>query len=161
MSKKDAQYVDVIDEPLAGRREIEEIEMDITPMIDITFLLLIFFLVASRLSEDAPVELPPARHGTAVTMKSSAIITLAQSGGDTAEIYRGDGKNDQTRVPESSPEDQEQLIVEYIEKQRDLGKSNVLIKAESGVKHGEVSRVAKAVRAVGNETMFVAVLEVQ
>ncbi len=32
-------------------------------MIDIVFLLLIFFLVASKMDESAAVRLPPARHG--------------------------------------------------------------------------------------------------
>ncbi len=46
------QYVDVIDDrPLVARRPLDDSEMDITPMIDITFLLLIFFLVAARLDE--------------------------------------------------------------------------------------------------------------
>ena len=34
------------DQPVIRRRQLDDSEMDITPMIDITFLLLIFFLVA-------------------------------------------------------------------------------------------------------------------
>ena len=67
------------------RNRDDDCEMDITPMIDITFLLLIFFLVAARLDEDTPVELPPARHGTAVAVKSSVIITLAEGDGENAD----------------------------------------------------------------------------
>ncbi|MCA9170833.1 MAG: biopolymer transporter ExbD, partial [Planctomycetales bacterium] len=75
--------VEPIDEqPLIKRRSLDDNEMDITPMIDITFLLLIFFLVAGKLDQDAPVELPPARHGTAVSVKSAAIITVGKGSGD-------------------------------------------------------------------------------
>ena len=34
--------------PLMKERKIEAAEMDITPMVGITFLLLIFFIVASK-----------------------------------------------------------------------------------------------------------------
>ncbi|MCP4817216.1 MAG: biopolymer transporter ExbD, partial [Planctomycetaceae bacterium] len=43
---------------LGARRREEDVEMDITPMIDVTFLLLIFFLVASKMSADQAVALP-------------------------------------------------------------------------------------------------------
>ena len=50
--------------PVLTRRRIkQETELDITPMIDITFLLLIFFLVASTPDLQVEVKLPPARHG--------------------------------------------------------------------------------------------------
>ena len=63
------------DEPMQmSNRRRDDDEMDITPMIDITFLLLIFFLVAARLDEDTPVELPAARHGAAVAVKLNALI---------------------------------------------------------------------------------------
>ena len=39
-------------EALKSRQQLEDTEVDITPMIDITFLLLIFFLVASRMSQE-------------------------------------------------------------------------------------------------------------
>ncbi|MCP3692284.1 MAG: biopolymer transporter ExbD, partial [Planctomycetaceae bacterium] len=49
---------DYVAEPalrLGARRREEDVEMDITPMIDVTFLLLIFFLVASKMSADQAV----------------------------------------------------------------------------------------------------------
>ena len=42
------------------RRPKMDVDMDITPMIDVTFLLLIFFLVASRVAQDTEVTLPAA-----------------------------------------------------------------------------------------------------
>ena len=46
------------DPPLMPERNTEDAEMDITPMIEITFLLLIFFLVASKMDSPASGELP-------------------------------------------------------------------------------------------------------
>lgn len=147
--------------PLVFRRPLEDAEMDITPMIDITFLLLIFFLVASRLDEDAPVELPKARYGTAVAEKSSIPITLAQGSGDTANIFLADGRAADKQVNSSDLIIQEQEIVRYIEENLTAGKEHVLIKAEKGVRHRDVARVSDAVGKAGSGDLYVAVMEVQ
>ena len=69
----------------------EEVDMDITPMIDIVFLLLIFFLVCSTAASQMAVELPTARHGTGVSERNSVTITVEASGGDEpATVYIGD-----------------------------------------------------------------------
>lgn len=163
MAESRKEYVvDVIDEqPVIQRRKLDDTEMDITPMIDITFLLLIFFLVAARLDEDAPVELPPARHGTAVAVKSSAILTLAQSEGENADVYQGDGKAAERLISGDDLAAQESAVVSYIEEEISAGKTSVLIKAEKGVKHRDVARISNAVGKAGSGTLYVAVLEVQ
>ena len=147
--------------PLVPRRKIADAEMDITPMIDITFLLLIFFLVASRLDEDAPVELPPARHGTAVAENSSVIITVAASGENEAAVYLGDGKSPDWLLATKDPTSQEEAIVNYLSEGLKAGKTSVVIKAEKGVKHREVARVSSAVGKAGPDELYVAVVEVQ
>ena len=162
MSQAIEHYVDVEDdEPIVKRRSFDSDEMDITPMIDITFLLLIFFIVASRVDKSDDIKLPDAQHGTAVSVKSSIFITIGEGDGEKAVIYKGDGKSDATVVKASAPEDQEQELVDYLQEGIDAGKSTVVIKAEKNVKHGEVSRVSKAVGKIGNKTLFVAVLETQ
>ena len=46
-----------------NRKKTEEVEVDMSPMIDMVFLLLIFFLVASTIiDEKKPVEVPVAVH---------------------------------------------------------------------------------------------------
>ena len=108
--------------PLVFRRPLEDAEMDITPMIDITFLLLIFFLVASRLDEDTPVELPPARYGTAVAEKSSIPITLAKGSGESANVYLADGRATDRQVSSTDLTVQEEAIVSYVEEKLREGK---------------------------------------
>jgi biopolymer transport protein ExbD len=156
--------VDVVEDhhPIVKRRALDDSEMDITPMIDITFLLLIFFLVAARLDQDAPVELPPARHGSAVSVKSSVILTVAQGDGDQALVYTGDGKSPENLIDSGNLEMQEEAITQFVERELAAGneKINVLIKAEKGVRHRDVSRVSTAVGKAGND-LYVAVLEVQ
>ena len=161
----DETYVDVIDDtPLdSPAYSLDDSEMDITPMIDITFLLLIFFIVAARLDEDAPVELPPARHGTAVAVKSSVILTVAQGENDEAQVYFGDGKAAEQLIDAADLDAQEAAITQYVEEGMAQGKENVLIKAEEAVRHRDVARVSAAVGRAEreNQDLFVAVLEVQ
>jgi biopolymer transport protein ExbD len=133
-------------------------DLDMTPMIDCTFLLLIFFTVGATIESPAAVELPPARYGTSVDPDQSAVITLAQSNeaGD-AFIYLADGKNG----PAVSGDDASQAdqVRQYVEGLFTSGRTNVLIKAERSVLHRHVSRVAAAAAEVEGVTLHAAVLE--
>lgn len=142
-----------------GKRR-EDPEMDITPMIDITFLLLIFFLVASRLTEEAYVELPKAENGVAVSNDSSLVVTLTKGSGDNASIYLGDGAYEATKLTMPGLEDQQSELEKYIEQGLSVGsKQQLLIKAEEGVRHRDVARVARAAGGAETSVMYVAVVE--
>ncbi len=142
------------------RRAAEDAEMDITPMIDITFLLLIFFLVASKMDSDTEVQLPPAKHGTAVTTKSSAMITMTKGQGGQANVFLGNGTDESTRVKATDLLEQETLIASYIEQMLlEQNKEQVIIKASKDVKHREVARVMRAVAQDADAKIYVAVLE--
>jgi biopolymer transport protein ExbD len=124
------------------------------------FLLLIFFLVASIPDETTAVQLPPARHGKVVNPRTAVILTVAEGGGPRgASVYLGDGK-----VGTVLRRDKE--ITNAVRERFDEGKSSVLIKAERGVKHREVSRVAAAATAAAAEKsrgirLHLAVLEIE
>jgi biopolymer transport protein ExbD len=153
--------VDTDEQPIAlDPRRADEVEMDITPMIDITFLLLIFFLVATRMSAEAYVDLPKARHGTAVTTKDAVVLTVARGGDDQARIYTSDGAIPAAELAAGDLAAQEKQIIQYVQTGLgEPGKHHVLIKAERGVKHREVARVAKAVGQAAETELYVAVLE--
>ena len=149
--------------PVLKRRPIRDTaDMDITPLIDVTFLLLIFFLVCSTLGQQAAVELPPARHGTAVGPQSSVIITVQDNGPKRpATVYLEpleDG--DPRRELSQNEQEQEDDIVAHVKRGKELNKPTVLIKAEKGVKHREVSRVAGAAGRVEDIKLHLAVFEI-
>jgi biopolymer transport protein ExbD len=170
---------------LPRRRRDDGGDLDITPMIDIVFLLLIFFLVASIPQMNAQATLPPARHGVGVNPKQSIIITVAEDAEAGVRVYLADGKNggplpldpaarlqavEQAARGEAGyllPPDktrQAQLIRQAIEAGAGkFGKKHVLLKADRGVLHREVARVAKAIGSAGAEglTLNIAVLESQ
>lgn len=143
----------------ARSSRVEDAEMDITPMIDITFLLLIFFLVCSTPDQKTAIELPKAKYGKGVGERNSVIITVSDEGIDNAPVYLGDGKIDSARLTDD-PDLQGDLIVEAVEKGRkEENKENVVIKADRNVAYREVARVVKAVSRVEGAKIFLAVME--
>lgn len=140
---------------LSRRQHGIDDEMDITPMIDITFLLLIFFLVASKMDPNSAVALPKARHGTAVVEKNSVVILVSQGTPEAPKVSRESGQ------PFSSDlATQEDEIRDYVEKGLASGKQYVLIKAEKQIKQRHVSQVAKSIGlAPEAQSLHVAVME--
>jgi biopolymer transport protein ExbD len=154
-----------LDELLVVRprpRPMLDTEIDITPMIDMVFLLLIFFLVTSSMSQTSDVQLPEAVHGDAVDAKEAVIVTVAVDDGGNAAIYKGDGVTAESRVLASDFVGQEDELVEYI-KRGIAGpprKQHVLVKAAGRVAHGQIARVyAAAGRAAAGSQLYVAVIE--
>ena len=148
---------------LAHRPMPNDGDMDITPMIDITFLLLIFFLVATRMDTESAIELPEARNGTAVASKNAVTFTVTRGEGDRAFIYKGDGAVSENLLASTDLAKQEQDIAAYVEAgvNAPIPKQHVIIKAEREVKHREVARVARAVGQVPDVPLYVAVYEEQ
>jgi biopolymer transport protein ExbD len=147
------------DEPLIRKAQTPDSEMDITPMIDVTFLLLIFFLVCSTADQQSSVELPKAKFGIGVGKEKSVIITVGGEGLESAPVYLGDGKLESARLTDE-PEEQARLIAEAVTKGLlQENKEGVLIKADRNVAYREVNRVVKSVSQVEGARIYLAVLE--
>ena len=67
--------------------------MDITPMIDITFLLLIFFIVASTMDPTKIGSIPEADNGLAISAKNSAVIIINPGVDDKVVLSKPDGSD--------------------------------------------------------------------
>ena len=143
---------------LPRRRARADTEMDMTPMIDCTFLLLVFFVVGAKIDPDTAVQLPPARYGTGVDPSKSVIVTIAQQGESEVQVFLGDGKDGTPLTGDN--ESQAKQIREAVETAIIEGRTEVLIKAERGVRHREVSRVASAATQIEGVNLNVAVLEI-
>jgi len=126
------------------RRKRDEDEMDITPMIDITFLLLIFFVVASKMDPTQTGVIPKAEHGIAVSAKDSAVIFVNPGPGDTVVLTRMDG-----REFSSDEAIQASEIVEYItselEKSINRNKNQIMLMGDADVKVGEITRIQQVI----------------
>lgn len=149
--------VEVEEEFLRPRPRVNDAELDITPMIDIVFLLLIFFLVSSKMTAEQAVELPKARHGGVVAGKESVIIIMRRGTGEIAQVLKEDGKSSFS----SDPDQQGAEISEYVQQGIDAGKKHVIIRAEGSVRHGEIGRVSEAISESmeEGEVIHIAVME--
>jgi biopolymer transport protein ExbD len=141
----------------------EDDEIDITPMIDCVFLLLIFFIVTSKMEEQANVDLPPAQYGVAVSMKNAVVLTVDAGEDGSAVIYLGDAVDPKTRVAVSDLEEQEQQIVNYVDARVSDSPqpTAIVVQAAGKLKHREVGRVLKAIGQAETdiENIHLAVLE--
>jgi len=142
---REAAFVEEDEGPVIQRRPVADTsEMDITPLIDITFLLLIFFLVSSTLASQS-VELPPARSGQGVSERTAVIFTVDQPDeSEPAEVFMDDGIS--AKKLSDDPAEQDREIAQAVERAYDSGqgKSKVLIRAAKRVLYREVSRVRAA-----------------
>ena len=113
-------------------------EMDITPMIDMTFLLLIFFILTSKMTGE---------NGTTVVSKNCVSIVVTRGTGDAPIVARGDG----TLFAED-PELQSAEISEYVQLELESGrKTEVLIRAEGNVTAGQMNKVKQSISEVLSE----------
>lgn len=138
----------------------EDDDIDITPMIDVTFLMLIFFLVASTPDQQTAIELPEALHGKAVSQLESVVFTVAEGGLGPAPVYEADGK-----IPEfelsSDVETQAQQIRDAVAKGFEENKTDVVIKADRGVAYRHVARVISHVSEAQGVKLHLAVLDTE
>lgn len=143
------------------RRSKEDTEMDITPMIDVTFLLLIFFIVASKLDPQKVVDTPLAKHGDAVAEKYSVTIIVTNSGGETPNVFLGDSKDEAAKA-KGSLEDMEDAIADYVRQELDANPQlrQVLIKAERDVKYRHIHFIKRSIsRSLDEQSLHIAVKE--
>lgn len=139
---------DVADEEeevfLLPKKNRDSEEMDITPMIDITFLLLIFFVVCSKMDPSQTGVIPEADNGLAISAKDSAVIFIYPDGPEKVKVARG---NEQ----EFSDDEETQAaeIIEYIEqeleKSKGRNKNQVMIMGDANIKVAEVTRIQKII----------------
>ncbi len=134
------------DGPVLPRKPMQDTaDMDITPMIDIVFLLLIFFLVSSTPEKGTAVELPPARYGVGVSEKNSVMITVAKpEGSGKTAVYLADGRKG-APLPADKAEMTAAIVAAVEEGFFRQSKAQVLIKAGGKVKRKEVYEVEIAV----------------
>ncbi|QDT08728.1 ExbD/TolR family protein [Planctomycetes bacterium K23_9] len=132
------------DDYVMPKKMAEEGEMDITPMIDVVFLLLIFFVVCSTMDPVKIGEIPDAQNGLPVSAKESAVIFVKSAGGDKVNVIRGDGREFST-----DEATQETEIIEYItaELEKSIGdnKNQVMIMGDASVKVLEITRIQKVI----------------
>ncbi len=145
-------------QPFLPRRSLQDdANFDITAMIDLVFMMNIFFLVTSLTKSAAEVDLPQASYCIPAD-ESECVIILVRSGSDPGtpdvSIFDESGEH------KLSPEEYEERIRSAVEQAVEQNKKKVLIKAESKVLLGHVVRVSSLATAAEGVEPFFAVMEV-
>ncbi|HEY4261396.1 MAG TPA: biopolymer transporter ExbD [Schlesneria sp.] len=146
------------DEPLISRKSLHnDAHFDITAMIDLVFMMNIFFLVTTITAALADIDLPTARNCIPADRESSVVITVLAAGeGKAAGVYIGD---DTTGPPITEPEVQRREVLRAIEEGVRKRFDSVIIRAERDVPLRNLMHVARAVATVEGMQLKVSVAE--
>ena len=146
------------DEPMIRRRGgHHEATFDITAMIDLVFMLNIFFLVTTVAAAQLEMDLPIVRHCLATDPEEAVMISLAANNAQSVTVYLGDGGNGEGLT---EPEDQTRAVQQAVEEGSRSGKRIILIRAEKSVKLKDVKRIGTAAtRTITNMELRMAVIE--
>lgn len=130
------------------RTRTEEADLDITPMIDITFLLLAFFVVVSKMDAQIPVAMPKASSGATIAEENCVIlvVTTDTAGGD-AKIYKGQAADQSSLVTGDSVTDKEAEIAEFVENEISNRPTveAILIKGDGNVRAGDIEMIKRGI----------------
>ena len=126
------------------KKKKDEADLDITPMIDVTFLLLIFFMVTSTMRPALNKDLPPAVSGENVNAAGPldlSILTPADDDNESPVMLDGqivtlDALNDN------------------LEERARGGTVNILIYAERDVRSGFVGEVEDVLNEVEGDVVY-------
>ena len=136
----------------------DDARFDVTAMVDLVFMMNIFFLVTWAEMARAEIDLPTCRHCTAAERERSIVftITVATTTATTAaNVYIGDG----TGAGQLSPGEVDQRVSTAVEDGVREGKDIVLIKAEKDVLLRDVAHIANVATAVKGTKLMLAVIE--
>ncbi len=140
--------------PVRGPRE--EARFDITAMIDLVFMLNIFFLVTTVAAAVSEMDLPVVRNTVATDLESAVVVSLAQDATGATEVYLSENPEGEAIL---DPEEQTRRVREAVEEGRRAEKRIVLVKAERAVKLRDVQRVGSAATEVPGVELRMAVIE--
>ncbi|WMS88559.1 ExbD/TolR family protein [Pleionea litopenaei] len=125
-----------------AKRQEEESEIDMTPMLDIVFIMLIFFIVTASFVKEAGIDVTnPA--GLTATPRSDANIFIAIT--KAGDVYIDNKKSEV-----------EKLKVEVQRLKAEAPEGSIVIQADKDSKAGVVMKVLDAVKGAGVQNVSVA-----
>jgi biopolymer transport protein ExbD len=144
------------DDFFARRPDYETPEFDITAMVDLVFMMNIYFLVTFVTVAMGELNLPAADHCAPLDADTAVVLTVIRSlDGKSVTVHLGE--NDKAEAVHAGP-DQEQRIQTAVEQGIAAGKTEVLLKAEKKVRLADLFRIATAATVEGAK-LHVAVVE--
>ena len=123
-------------------RAEDDSQIDMTPMLDVVFIMLIFFIVTTSFVRESGVEVNRPSASTATEQSKAGIFVAVK---ETGEIYIDRKQVDLQRVRASL----ERLVASQ-------GEVGLVIQADEQTRHGIVVKVMDAAREAGIQQISVA-----
>ncbi len=144
--------------PLIARGSLDHhSEFDITAMIDLVFMMNIYFLVTTITAALADINLPAASHCSPADLEESVVITiLAATDRPMGGILIGD---DTDGEPIADAETQQREVLRAVEEGVRTQINSVIVRAEKDVPLREVMRVARVAASIEGVQLKVSVME--
>ena len=137
--------------------------IDMTPMVDVVFQLLTFFLLAVKRESMESVDVPLTATSTAVLESESTYITIkpAPRAGADPVIIIGDHKKvemkDDGTIEGGKAAKSLDAVKEAVEKGVAAGRPKIVVKAEKYVRWGDVQKVTRIIAQIKDAQLFVGV----
>ena len=145
MSRQRPTFGGAGDVSIARRRTGSDADLDITPMIEVTFLLLIFFMEPSTMNPTREVDVPPAEFGVGISANESTVITVRPPQDNAPPLVElGEGTGEFVGLDD---------VPAFVEREAGEGRNQIIIKADRDAPHGFVQQVARQVKSVDGVQM--------
>ncbi len=128
----------------------DDMELDITPMIDVTFLLLIFFMVASTMQPAPNLNVPAAKYGLGVE-KTDAMLFFVASDGTRGQLPV---ITDEKKTPYTLEELADRITTEI-----EAGKQKIIIQADRRTPVGFLADMQRTLKDYPEVQIYEAVRE--
>jgi len=135
---------------------VDDAHFDVTAMVDLVFMMNIFFLVSWVGANLAELDLPTARHCTAVDTDTTVVIAVTGAAGQRAEVHLGEPRSGELVA---DPAEVAAKVQTLIEKGAGEGKKTVLLKAQKDLQLNQLRTVLTAASSVEGVKLNAAVIE--
>ena len=135
------------------RPVVENADFDVTAMVDLVFMMNIFFLVTWVVVGNQEIDLPAAKNVVASDPDQCVIITMIPGARPHADVFLGEAKKlvDEYQV--------EETVLKAVEDGLNQGKKIVLLKAARNVVARDLNSISTLVSQVEGVNLRIAVLE--
>jgi biopolymer transport protein ExbD len=143
--------------PLIARKNLhDDAEFDITAMIDLVFMMNIYFLVTFLSAALGEVDLPSAKNVTPLDPEAAVVFTVLSGLNDESVTVHLADRPESEQITDD--EEQDQAVHAAVREAAAAGKTAVLIKAEKHVSLRQLFRLMSAATVEGMK-IHVGVLE--
>ena len=143
--------------PLVTRRPlVDDANFDVTAMVDLVFMMNIFFLVSWIGANLAELDLPTARHCASVDTDTTVVIAVTGKAGQRAEVHLGEAASGELV---GDPAEVAAKVRTLIEKGASEGKKTVLVKAQKDLPLNQLRTVLTAASSIEGVKLNAAVIE--